>query len=47
MPSGGQLMFCAHHGRAHHDKLRQLAADLQDDTTALARTPATAPDAER
>ncbi|MGD8213838.1 DUF7455 domain-containing protein [Aestuariimicrobium sp. Y1814] len=33
--SGGQLLFCAHHGRAHHDKLQQVALTIQDETARL------------
>ena len=29
LPSGGELMFCGHHARAHADKLRELDVDLQ------------------
>ncbi|MGA4507609.1 DUF7455 domain-containing protein [Propionibacteriaceae bacterium G1746] len=32
---GGQLLFCAHHGRAHHDKLQQVALKIQDETARL------------
>lgn len=30
--SGGELLFCAHHARAHQDKLRQVALSIQDQT---------------
>lgn len=30
--SGGELLFCAHHARAHSDKLRQVAITIQDET---------------
>lgn len=33
--SGGQLLFCAHHGRAHQDKLQQVALKIQDETARL------------
>ncbi len=33
MPSGGELLFCAHHARAHEDKLKQVALKLQDETS--------------
>lgn len=33
--SGGELLFCAHHARAHSDKLRQVAIDIQDETHRL------------
>lgn len=29
LPSGGELLFCGHHARAHADKLRELEANLQ------------------
>lgn len=35
LPSGGELLFCAHHSREHAAKLRQVAADIQDETTRL------------
>ena len=33
--NGGELLFCAHHARAHEDKLKQVALHIQDDTTKL------------
>jgi len=46
--SGGELLFCGHHGRAHEAKLREMAAGIEDQTDRLvASTPATAADAER
>jgi hypothetical protein len=30
--NGGELLFCAHHARVHGDKLREVAASLQDET---------------
>lgn len=47
MPSGGELLFCAHHGRAHEAKLREISLTYQDDTARLAETPHTQPDTER
>ena len=47
LPGGGELLFCAHHGRAHHDALRAQDADIQDQSDALASTPANAPADER
>jgi hypothetical protein len=44
--SGGELLFCAHHAREHADKLQQVAADIQDETGQLSKTPTTAPDDE-
>lgn len=47
MASGSDLLFCAHHGRAHEAKLREVSVDYQDDSARLARTPATATVEER
>lgn len=33
--SGGELLFCAHHSRAHSDKLKQVALNIQDETGKL------------
>jgi hypothetical protein len=46
LPGGGELLFCAHHGRAHTPALRAADADIQDETRTLAETPASAPDGE-
>lgn len=35
LPSGGELLFCAHHARAHEDKLKQVALNIQDETRKL------------
>ncbi len=32
LTSGGELLFCAHHGRAHQNKLRQVALSIHDET---------------
>jgi hypothetical protein len=45
--SGGELLFCAHHGRQHNDKLRATAAEIQDETDRLHGIPATAATEER
>jgi hypothetical protein len=45
--SGGELLFCAHHGRAHADKLRDVALAIHDETERLDETPATASLEER
>ena len=29
LPSGGELLFCGHHARAHDAKLRELDIDVQ------------------
>jgi hypothetical protein len=36
MPGGGDLYFCAHHGREHAARLREVAIEIHDDTGALA-----------
>jgi hypothetical protein len=36
LASGGDLLFCAHHFRAHEDKLRDTASRVQDETERLA-----------
>ena len=33
---GGELLFCAHHARQHEDKLRELSADIHDESERLA-----------
>ncbi len=35
LPSGGELLFCAHHGRMHEAKLRELEAAIQDSSERL------------
>jgi hypothetical protein len=47
LPGGGELLFCAHHGRVHEEALRAREADIQDESAALTQTPHTAPDGER
>ena len=48
LASGGELLFCAHHGREHQAKLRAVAAEIQDETDRLHETtPAVAPEGER
>ncbi len=47
LQSGGELHFCAHHAREHGDKLRQIAASVQDETHKLAATPAAASEDDR
>jgi hypothetical protein len=29
LPSGGELLFCGHHARAHEVKLRELSVEMQ------------------
>ena len=46
LPRGGELMFCAHHGRVNASALVAVDAEIQDQSEALAATPAIAPDGE-
>jgi hypothetical protein len=46
LQSGGELLFCAHHAREHGDKLREIAANVIDETGKLRDTPAAVPDEE-
>lgn len=47
LTGGGELLFCAHHGHAHEDKLREMSLEFQDDSSRLAASPAAAPDGEK
>ena len=47
LPAGGELLFCAHHGRAHEPALRAAEAEILDETQALSGTSGTAPLDER
>jgi hypothetical protein len=47
LPSGGELMFCAHHGREHEDKIKAVAVNIHDETGKLLDTPAAAAEPER
>ncbi len=47
LPGGGELLFCAHHGRTHAPALKARAAYIHDETDQLTGTPHTAPDGER
>jgi ribosomal protein L37E len=38
LASGGELLFCAHHGREHSAKLREVATEIQDETERLTAT---------
>jgi hypothetical protein len=46
LQSGGELLFCAHHAREHGDKLKEIAANVVDETHKLSGTPSNAPEAE-
>jgi hypothetical protein len=41
LPVGGELLFCAHHGRRHVAALRDKGADIQDESARLSETPTT------
>lgn len=47
LPTGGELLFCAHHARKYEPRLRELAAEIHDESDRLADTPPTAPSEER
>ncbi|GAA4720515.1 DUF7455 domain-containing protein [Nocardioides conyzicola] len=44
LQSGGELLFCAHHAREHGDKLKEIAANVVDETHKLSATPTTPTD---
>lgn len=35
LSTGGELLFCAHHGKQHADKLKQVALEIHDETARL------------
>jgi hypothetical protein len=35
LPGGTDLLFCAHHGRGHAPKLRDVAVEIRDDEGVL------------
>jgi hypothetical protein len=35
LPGGSDLVFCAHHGRQHADRLRAVAVEIRDDEGVL------------
>ncbi|NJP66373.1 DUF7455 domain-containing protein [Streptomyces spiramenti] len=45
--SGGELLFCAHHGRKFSPELQKIAAEIQDETEKLTATPEPANNEER
>ena len=47
LPGGGELLFCAPHGRAHEDALRAVEASILDQSQALEARGGPAPDGER
>ncbi len=38
--NGGELMFCAHHGKEYAEKLKSVAATIIDESEKLVETPA-------
>jgi hypothetical protein len=38
LATGGELMFCAHHGKEYAEKLSQVAVKIQDETERLVET---------
>jgi hypothetical protein len=42
LTSGGELLFCGHHGREHLPKLQHVATEIQNETDRLHETPASA-----
>ncbi|GAA6525727.1 hypothetical protein [Intrasporangium sp. DVR] len=45
--TGGELLFCAHHGRQHLPALMDRAVDIRDESDRLTETPISAPVEER
>ena len=43
LTGGGDLLFCAHHGREHLDKLRAISEEVIDESDRLHDTPEAAP----
>jgi hypothetical protein len=42
LPSGGELLFCAHHAGHHVDKLREVGAVITDERAKLEGPPVAA-----
>ena len=38
LASGGELMFCAHHGKEYAEKLSQVSVRIHDETDRLVET---------
>jgi len=47
LTSGGELLFCAHHGREHLPKLQNLATEIHDETKRLQEAESSAPSGVR
>lgn len=41
LAGGGELLFCAHHGRKYGESLRAAGAEIHDETDRLLEAPAT------
>ena len=39
LANGGELLFCAHHGRMHAEALAKVAVDIQDESNRLSEAP--------
>ena len=44
---GGELLFCAHHGKKYNEGLAKVALEIHDFSDQLTATPASASDDER
>lgn len=44
LPDGGELLFCAHHGRLHAEALKSKGAAILDESDRLAASPTAAAD---
>ncbi|GAA2403852.1 DUF7455 domain-containing protein [Nonomuraea africana] len=44
LPVGGELLFCAHHGRQHVAVLREKGAEILDESARLSEPKVTASD---
>jgi hypothetical protein len=38
--TGGELLFCAHHGKQYDEQLRKIAVEIHDESDRLVATPA-------
>jgi hypothetical protein len=47
LTSGGELLFCAHHGREHGDKIKAIAINVHDETGKLLDKPVVAAEGDR
>jgi hypothetical protein len=47
LATGGELLFCAHHGKRYEQRLRSIAIEIHDETDKLSETPHLASDEER